>query len=107
MLLDDPGEYVDRAHPVRVGQAGVDGDPEAADAVRHGRGPEAADPDPGREAGDGAPLTRIRVDSNSVPMWLVSTYDGASRATSALDRAVLATQRAVFPANGLGGLLDL
>jgi len=46
--------------------------------------------DPGREAGDGAPLTRIRVDSNSVPMWLVSTYDGASRATSALDRAVLA-----------------
>lgn len=42
--------------------------------------------DPGREAGEGTPPTRIRVDGATVPMWLVSTDDG--RAT--LDRAVLA-----------------
>jgi hypothetical protein len=42
--------------------------------------------DPGREAGVGAPPTRIRVDGTSVPMWLVPTgVDGGT-----LDRAVLA-----------------
>jgi hypothetical protein len=42
--------------------------------------------DPGREAGEGVPPTRIRVEQNSVPMWLVTTDEGAD----ALDRAVLA-----------------
>jgi hypothetical protein len=41
--------------------------------------------DPGRDVGEGPPLTRIRVDGASVPMWLVST-DGKD----ALDRSVLA-----------------
>jgi hypothetical protein len=42
--------------------------------------------DPGREAGEGVPPTRIRVEGATVPMWLVSTDDGPA----ALDRAVLA-----------------
>jgi hypothetical protein len=42
--------------------------------------------DPGREAGEGVPPTRIRVDNASVPMWVVSTDDGPDT----LDRAVLA-----------------
>lgn len=42
--------------------------------------------DPGREAGEGTPPTRIRVDGATVPMWLVSTDEDAG----ALDRAVLA-----------------
>ena len=42
--------------------------------------------DPGREAGEGSPPTRIRVDGATVPMWLVSTDEG----TPTLDRAVLA-----------------
>ena len=42
--------------------------------------------DPGREAGEGNPPTRIRVDGATVPMWLVSTDEG----TTTLDRAVLA-----------------
>ena len=42
--------------------------------------------DPGREAGEGVPPTRIRVDGSTVPMWLVSVDD--PRVT--LDRAVLA-----------------
>lgn len=41
--------------------------------------------DPGREAGEGTPPARIRVDGATVPMWLVST-DGPTT----LDRAVLA-----------------
>lgn len=42
--------------------------------------------DPGREAGEGTPPTRIRVDSATVPMWLVTTDGGPAT----LDRAVLA-----------------
>ena len=42
--------------------------------------------DPGREVDEGPPLTRIRVESGTVPMWLVSTSDGVGT----LDRAVLA-----------------
>ena len=46
--------------------------------------------DPGRDVGEGSPPTRIRVDGNSVPMWLVSIADDVSPASLALDRAVLA-----------------
>lgn len=42
--------------------------------------------DPGREAGEGVPPTRIRVDGATVPMWVISTTPG----TGTLDRAVLA-----------------
>ena len=42
--------------------------------------------DPGVEAGQGLPPTRIRVDGASVPMWVVSTDDGPGT----LDRTVLA-----------------
>ena len=42
--------------------------------------------DPGREAGEGTPPTRIRVDGASVPMWVVSTDAGPA----ALERTVLA-----------------
>lgn len=42
--------------------------------------------DPGREAGEGTPPARIRVDGATVPMWLVSTDEGPTT----LDRAVLA-----------------
>ena len=41
--------------------------------------------DPGPEAGQAAPQTRVRLDTTAVPMWLVSTRDG-----DALDRCVLA-----------------
>ena len=44
--------------------------------------------DPGREAGEGVPPARIRVEGASVPMWLVSTDDAGP--DDALDRAVLA-----------------
>jgi len=42
--------------------------------------------DPGLDAGEGTPPTRIRVDGATVPMWLVPTEEGAAT----LDRAVLA-----------------
>ncbi len=42
--------------------------------------------DPGREVGEGTPPARIRVDGNTVPMWLVGTDEDGG----ALDRAVLA-----------------
>lgn len=42
--------------------------------------------DPGGEVDEGAPLARIRVETATVPMWLVSTsHDGGT-----LDRSVLA-----------------
>jgi hypothetical protein len=43
--------------------------------------------DPGREAGDGVPPARVRVEGASVPVWLVSTSDDDE---AVLDRAVLA-----------------
>src|SRR4051812_27897027 len=46
-----------------------------------------------------------RMTDGATPSW-VSWADGYDPA-DALDRAVLATQRAVFPAHGLGGLLGL
>jgi acetoin utilization protein AcuC len=39
------------------------------------------------------------------PSW--SDWADGFDPADAVDRAVLATQRAVFPANGLGGLLHL
>ena len=47
----------------------------------------------------------VRMTDGASPSWRdwSAGYDPAD----AVDRAVLATQRAVFPANGLGGLLDL
>jgi hypothetical protein len=42
--------------------------------------------DPGVEVDESVPLTRIRVESGTVPVWLVSTFDDAGT----LDRAVLA-----------------
>ena len=45
-----------------------------------------AQTDPGHEIGEGPPPTRLRVESATVPVWLVSTSDDQST----LDRAVLA-----------------
>jgi acetoin utilization protein AcuC len=47
----------------------------------------------------------VRMTDGATPAWRdwSEGYDPAD----AVDRAVLATRRAVFPANGLGGLLDL
>jgi acetoin utilization protein AcuC len=47
----------------------------------------------------------LRMTDGATPVWRdwSEGYDPAD----AVDRAVLATQKAVFPANGLGGLLDL
>ena len=49
--------------------------------------------------------TPARMTDGAQPTWAdwADGYDPAD----AVDRAVLATQRAVFPANGLGGLLHL
>jgi hypothetical protein len=42
--------------------------------------------DPGAEVGDGPPPVRVRIDSQSVPLWLVST----SAADERFDRSVFA-----------------
>ncbi len=42
--------------------------------------------DPGTEVGDGPPAAKIRIDSQSVPLWLVST----SMADGRFDRSVFA-----------------
>lgn len=42
--------------------------------------------DPGEEIGDGPPATRVRIDSQSVPLWAVST----SAADGRFDRSVFA-----------------
>jgi hypothetical protein len=44
------------------------------------------DPDPGTEVGEGPPPIRVRIGSQAVPMWLVST----SSADERFDRTVLA-----------------
>lgn len=46
--------------------------------------------DPGREAGVGAPMLKIRVDGNAVPLWTVSVPDDEPL----LDRAVLVGEAA-------------
>ena len=47
----------------------------------------------------------LRMTDGATPVWRdwSEGYDPAD----AVDRAVLATRKAVFPANGLGGMLDL
>ena len=46
--------------------------------------------DPGREAGVGAPLLKVRVDGNAVPLWSLSVPDE----DALLDRAVLVGEAA-------------
>ncbi len=46
--------------------------------------------DPGREAGVGSPMLKIRVDGNAVPLWAVSVPDDEPL----LDRAVLVGEAA-------------
>lgn len=46
--------------------------------------------DPGAEAGNGPPASKVRLDGQPVPLWLVSTSDDGTGTASEWDRSVLA-----------------